>query len=91
MEEGTLSIVVQPDGYSVRYASNDAHGCERQPATGLDEAGLTALLRACGLGLWAIQQACVELQAGRMAILPLVCPRAQLDATFPRALTSQPP
>jgi hypothetical protein len=47
-EEGTLSIVGQPYGYRVCYASNDAYGLERQPATGLDEAGLAALLAACG-------------------------------------------
>ena len=87
-EDGTLSILVQPRGYRLRYASNDAHGLERQPATCLDEAGLVALLHACGVGPWPIQQACAELQAGRMAILPLVCTRAQLDATFSRAPTS---
>jgi hypothetical protein len=83
-EDGTLSIVGQPYGYRVCYASNDAYGLERQPATGLDEAGLAA----CGVGPWAIQQAGAELQAGRMAILPLVCTRAQLDATFPHVPTS---
>ena len=87
-EEGTLSIVGQPSGYRVCYASNDAYGLERQPATGLDEAGLATLLAACGVGPWATQQACVELHAGRMAILPLVCTRAQLDATFPYGPTS---
>ena len=87
-EEGTLSIVGQPYGYRVCYASNDAYGLERQPATGLDEAGLAALLATCGVGPWAIQQASAELHAGRMAILPLVCTRAQLDATFPHVPTS---
>src|SRR5215510_16409860 len=87
-EDGTLSIVGQPYGYRVCYASNDAYGLERQPATGLDEAGLAALLAACGVGPWAIQQAGAELHAGRMAILPLVCMRAQLDATFPHVPTS---
>src|SRR5262245_6761034 len=82
-EEGTLSIVGQPQGYGVCYASNDAYGLERQPATGLDAAGLATLLAACGVGPWAIHQAGAELHAGRMAILPLVCTRAQLDATFP--------
>ena len=79
---------MQPYGYRVRYTSNDAHGLERQPAKCLDEAGLAALLRACGLGPWSIQHACAELQAGRMTILPLVCTLAQLDAAFPRAPTS---
>jgi hypothetical protein len=88
-EEGTLSIVVQPYGYRVCYASNDAYGLERQPAMGLDEAGLAALLAACGVGPWEIQQACTELHTGRMAILPLVCTRAQLDATFPHVPTSE--
>src|SRR5262249_25434053 len=83
-EERTLSIAVQPYGYRVCYASNDAYGLERQPATGLDEAGVAALLATCGVGSWAIQQACAELHAGRMAILPLVCTWVQLDATFPR-------
>ena len=87
-EDGTVSIVVQPQGYRVCYASNDAYGLERQPATGLDEAGLAALLAACGVGPWAIQQACAELHAGRLAILPLICTRAQLDATFPHVPTS---
>ena len=87
-EEGTLSIVVQPHGYRVCYASNDAYGLERQPATGLDESGVAALLATCGVGSWAIQQACAELHAGRMAILPLVCTRVQLDATFPHVPTS---
>ena len=87
LEEGTLSIVGQPHGYRVCYASNDAYGLERQPATCLDEAGLAALLAACGVGRWAIQQASAELHAGRMAILPLVCTRAQLDATFPHVPT----
>jgi hypothetical protein len=77
-EEGTLSIVVQPYGYRVCYASNDAYGRERQPATCRDEAGVAALLAACGVGPWAIQQAGAELHAGRMAILPLVCMQAQL-------------
>ena len=89
-EEGTLSIVGQPQGYRVCYASNDAYGLERPPATGLDEAGVVALLGACGVGSWAIQQACAELHAGRMAILPLVCTRGQLDATFPHGPTSEP-
>src|SRR5262247_1756492 len=88
-EEGTLSIVVQPQGYRVCYASNDAYGLERQPATGLDAAGVAAVLAACGVGPWAIQQASAELHAGRMAILPLVCTRAQLDATFPHVPTSE--
>jgi hypothetical protein len=88
-EEGTLSIVEQPSGYRVCYASNDAYGLERQPATGLDEAGVAAVLAACGVGSWAIHQACAELHAGRMAILPLVCPRRQLDATFPHVPTSE--
>jgi hypothetical protein len=88
-EDGTLSIVVQPHGYRVCYASNDAYGLERQPATGLDAAGLAAVLSACGVGPWAIQQASAELHAGRMAILPLVCTRAQLDATFPHVPTSE--
>ena len=87
-EDGTVSILVQPRGYRLRYASNAAHGLERQPATCLDEAGLAALLHACGVGPWSIQQACAELRAGRMAILPLVCTQGQLDATFPRAPTS---
>ena len=86
-EDGTLSIVVQPQGYRVCYASNDAYGLERQPATGLDAAGLATLLAACGVGPWAIHQACAELHAGRMAILPLVCTRTQLDATFPHVPT----
>lgn len=86
-EDGTLSILVQPYGYRVCYASNDVYGLERQPATCLDEASLAALLAACGVGPWAIQQACAELHAGRMAILPLVCTRAQLDATFPHVPT----
>ena len=88
-EEGTLSIVVQPYGYRVCYASNDAYGLERQPAMGLDEAGVAVLLATCGVGSWAIQQACAELHAGRMAILPLVCTRVQLDATFPHVPTSE--
>ena len=86
-EDGTVSIVGQPQGYRVCYASNDAYGLERQPAMGLDEASLAALLAACGVGPWAIQQASAELHAGRMAILPLVCTRAQLDATFPHVPT----
>jgi len=90
-EEGTLSIVGQPHGYRVCYASNNAYGLERQPATGLDEAGVTTLLAACGVGPWAIHQACAELHAGRMAILPLVCTRVQLDATFPHGPTSDAP
>jgi hypothetical protein len=88
-EEGTVSIVGQPSGYRVCYASNDAYGLERQPATGLDEAGVAALLGTCGVGTWAIQQAYAELHAGRMAILPLVCTRVQLDATFPHVPTSE--
>ena len=88
-EDGTLSIVVQPQGYRACYASNDAYGLERQPATGLDESGVAALLATCGVGSWAIQQACAELHAGRMAILPLVCTRVQLDATFPHVPTSE--
>ena len=88
-EEGTVSIVGQPYGYRVCYASNDAYGLERQPATGLDEAGVAALLAVCGVGSWAIQQACAKLHAGRMAILPLVCTGGQLDATFPHVPTSE--
>ena len=83
-EEGTLSILEQPQGYRLCYASNDAYGLERQPATCLDEADLAAVLAACGVEPWAIQQAGAELHAGRMAILPLVCTRTQLDATFPQ-------
>jgi hypothetical protein len=88
-EEGTLSIVGQPHGYRFCYASNDAYGLERQPATGLDEASLAALLAACGVGLWAIQQARAELHAGQIALLPLVCTRAQLDMTFPHVPTHE--
>jgi hypothetical protein len=47
------------------------------------------LLAACGVGLWAIQQAGAELHASRMAILPLVGTRAQLDATFPHVPTHE--
>jgi hypothetical protein len=90
-EEGTVSIVVQPQGYRVCYASNDAYGRERQPATCRDAAGVAAVLAACGVGPWAIQQAGAELHAGRMAILPLVCQQAQLDATFPYVPTSEAP
>ena len=90
-EEGTVSIVMQPQGYRVCYASNDAYGLERQPATGLDAAGVAAVLAACGVGPWALQQASAELHAGRMAILPLVCTRVQLDATFPPVPTSEAP
>ena len=88
-EEGTLSILRQPQGYRVCYASNDAYGLERQPAMCRDEASLAALLIACGVGPWAIQQAGAELHAGRMAILPLVGTRAQLDATFPHVPTHE--
>jgi hypothetical protein len=87
-EEGTLSIVRTPSYYQVRYASNNYGTLDRQPYRCPDEVHLAACLYACGLDFWSIQQACAELREGRMAIMPLVGARAQLDATFPLAPTS---
>ena len=84
-EAGTLCILRAPHGYHVRYASNNAQRPERRPATCPDEAALATLLHACGLDPWSMQQACVELQAGRVAIVSLVCAQTYLDAIFPVA------
>jgi hypothetical protein len=84
-EAGTLCILGEPHGYHVRYASNNAQSPERRPVTCPDEAALAAVLHACGLDPWSIDQACAELQAGRVAIVSLVCTRTHLDATFPLA------
>jgi hypothetical protein len=87
-EDGTLSILVEPHGYDVRYASNNFHSLERRPATCPDEAALVALLDACGLDSWSIQQTCAELREGRMAIMPVALVLAPLEAIFPLAQTS---
>jgi hypothetical protein len=82
-EEGMLSIVRRGTTYQVRYASSNPHGLERLPSPCPDEGTLDALLHHCGMDPWSIQQAGTELRKGRMAVLPLSCTQAQLQAFFP--------
>jgi hypothetical protein len=81
-EEGMLSIVRRETTYQVRYASSNPHGLEWPPYPCPDEGTLVALLHQCGMDPWSIQQAGTELQQGRMAVLPLRCTPAQLQASF---------
>ena len=81
-EEGMLSIVRRGTTYQVRYASSNPHGLEWPPSPCPDEGTLVALLHQCGMDPWAIQQAGTELRKGRMAVLPLRCTQAQLQASF---------
>jgi len=78
-----LSIVRRGTTYQVRYASSNPHGLDRPPFPCPDEGTLVALLHHCGMDTWAIQQAGTELRKGRMAVLPLVCSQAQMQAYFP--------
>jgi len=82
-EEGMLSIVRRETTYQVRYASSNPHGLERSPYPCPDEGTLVTLLQHCGMDSWSIQQAGTELRQGRMAVLPLRCMPAQLQAYFP--------
>ena len=77
-----LSIVRRGTTYQVRYASSNPHGLERPPYPCPDEGTLVTLLHQCGTDPWSIQQAGTELRKGRMAVLPLRCPPAQLQAYF---------
>ncbi len=81
-EEGILSIVRRETTYQVRYASSNPHGLEWPPYPCPDEGTLVALLHQCGTDPWSIQQAGTELRKGRMAVLPLRCTQAQLQASF---------
>jgi hypothetical protein len=67
------------------YTSQNPQSPERQPARCPDAAALATLLQACGLDAWSRQHACTDLQEGRIALIPLVCAQAQLDALFPVA------
>jgi hypothetical protein len=82
-EEGMLSIVRRGTTYQVRYASSNPHGLDRPLYPCPDEGTLIALLHHCGMDLWSIQQAGTELRRGRMAVLPLSCAQAQMQAYFP--------
>ena len=82
-EEGMLSIVRRGTTYQVRYASSNPHGLDRPPYPCPDEGTLVTLLHHCGMDPWSIQQAGTELRKGRMAVLPLSCTQAQLQAYFP--------
>ena len=82
-EDGILGIVRRGTTYQVRYASSSPHGLERSPYPCPDEGTLVALLHQCGMDPWSIQQAGTELRKGRMAVLPLSCTQAQLQAYFP--------
>jgi hypothetical protein len=82
-EEGILSIVRRETTYQVRYASSNPHGLEWPPYPCPDEGTLVALLHQCGTDSWSIEQAGTELRKGRMAVLPLRCTPAQLQAYFP--------
>jgi hypothetical protein len=77
-----LSIVRRETTYQVRYASSNPHGLERSPYPCPDEGTLVTLLQHCGMDSWSIQQAGTELRKGRMAVLPLRCTQAQLQAYF---------
>jgi hypothetical protein len=58
-------------------------GMDRPPYPCPNEGTLVALLHHCGIDSWSIQQANTELQKGRMAVLPIVCSQAQMQAYFP--------
>jgi len=81
-EEGMLSILRRGTTYQVRYASSNPHGLDRPPYPCPDEGTLVALLHHCGIDTWSIRQAGTELRQGRMAVLPLVCSQAQMQAYF---------
>lgn len=81
-EEGTLSIVMREDAYTVQYASNNPHSVERQPYQCTDEATLAALLHHLVLDTWYIKQAFAELWKGRMAALPITLSPEQIQAYF---------
>jgi hypothetical protein len=83
IEDGMLSIIRRGTTYQVRYASSNPHGLERRPYPCPDEGTLVALLYQCGMDPWSVQQAGTELRQGRMAVLPLRCLPAQLQAYFP--------
>jgi len=78
-----LSILRRGTTYQVRYAPSNPHGLERPPYPCPDEGTLVTILHRCGIDPWAIQQAGTELRQGRMAVLPLRCTPAQLQASFP--------
>ena len=78
-----LSIVRRGTAYQVHYASSNPHGLDRPPYPCPDEGSLVALLHHCGLDTWSIHQAGAELRQGRMAVVPLVCPQAQIQPYFP--------
>jgi hypothetical protein len=83
--EGMLSIVRRETMYQARYASSNPQDVERAPHPCRDEGALVALLHDCGLDTWSITQASTELRKGRVAVLPLVCAQAQIQAYFPPA------
>ena len=82
-EDGMLSIVPRGTTYQVRYALSNPYGMDHPPYTCPDEGTLVALLHHCGIDSWSIHQADTELRKGRMAVLPIVCSQAQMQAYFP--------
>jgi hypothetical protein len=80
--EGMLSIVPRGTTYQVRYALSNPYGMDSPPYTCPDEGTLVALLHYWGIDSWSIHQAGTELRKGRMAVLPIVCSPAQMQAFF---------
>ena len=87
-EDGDREYLGQPRGYRLltRRMPRTASSASRRRASTRPAWRPCSTLR--GVGPWWIQQACAELRAGRMAILPLVCTQGRLTRPFPRAPTS---
>jgi len=82
LEEGTLSIVRRGTAYQVRYASNNPHGRDRQLYECADEETMRAFLQQLGAESVSINQACVELRKGGVAVLLIVLSAEQIQAFF---------
>jgi hypothetical protein len=82
MKEGTLSIVRRGTAYQVRYASNNPHGRDRQLYECADEETMRAFLQQLGAESVSINQACIELRKGGVAVLLIVLSAEQIQAFF---------
>ena len=82
MKEGTLSIVRHGNAYQVRYASNNPHGRDRQPYECADEATMLAFLQQLRTESVVIDQACVELRKGGVAVLLTALSAEQILSFF---------
>jgi hypothetical protein len=87
-EEGTVSILRRGPHYQVRYASNNPYGRERQALVCPDEDHVRVLLHHLGIDAATVQQTCVAVRTGGMAILCLVVSAEQMQRFVHPALLS---